>query len=114
MRTVRCRYCQESFQPSRYHSKQKVCCQPECRRRRRPDYHRHKRQTDAEYRQTCRDSQQKWRAEHPDYQRQYWRNHEQEAERNRQLQRQRDQRRRAQNLVKNNLALDLKRFSAGV
>lgn len=70
--------------------------------------------TDPVYRQVCRDSQQKWRARHPDYPRQYRQSHPESVERNRQAQRQRDRRRRLQNLVKNNLALDLKHSAAEV
>jgi hypothetical protein len=60
------------------------------------------------------DSRKKWRETHPDYQKAYRLSHEAAVERNRQLQRQRDGRRRVQSLVKNNLALDLKRSAAGV
>lgn len=114
MPTVRCRYCQQSFQPQRFHPNQAVCTQPECQQRRRRDYQRQKRATDADYRQTCRDSQKKWRDSHPGYQKNYWQTHEQAAARNRQQQQERDRKRQAVNLVKNNLALDLKHSSAGV
>jgi hypothetical protein len=72
------------------------------------DYHRHRIQTDPEYAQVVRDSRKKWRASHPDYQKNYRREHPVVAEQNRQQQRCRDRRRRVQSLVKNNLALDLK------
>lgn len=114
MPTVRCRYCQQSFQPHRFHPNQTVCGQPECQQSRRREYQRQKRATDADYRQTCRDSQKKWREAHPGYQKTYWQTHEQAAERNRQQQQERDRKRQAANLVKNNLALDLKHSSAGV
>lgn len=71
-------------------------------------------ETDLVYRQVCRDSQQKWRARHPDYPQQYRQAHPESVERNRQAQRQRDRRRHLQNLVKNNLALDLKHSAAEV
>ena len=61
-----------------------------------------------------RDSRQKWRAAHPGYQKHYRQTHTEAAERNRQLQRRRDHKRRAGNLVKNNSALDLKRCAAEV
>ena len=110
----RCRYCQQFFQPSRYHPQQIVCGHPHCQRQRRRDYHRRKLQTDPEYRQVCRDSQQKWRTHHPDYPQQYRQAHPECTERNRQGQRRRDQQRRLQRLVKNNLALDLKHSAAEV
>ncbi len=110
----RCRYCQQVFQASRFHSNQTACGNPNCQRQRRRDYHRHKLHTDVEYHQTCRDSQQKWRARHPDYPRQYRQAHRESVEGNRQGQRQRDRKRRLQNLVKNNLAFDLKHSTAAV
>jgi hypothetical protein len=110
----RCRYCQKVFQLSRYHPNQLTCSRPDCQRQRRREYHRHKLHADAEYHQVCRDSQQKWRNRHSDYPRQYRQNNPKSVERNRQGQRQRDRRRRLQNLVKNNLAFDLKHSAAEV
>ena len=114
MSNRRCRYCQQLFQLSRYHPHQFVCSQPDCQRQRRREYHRRKLHTDAEYHQVCRDSQQKWRDRHPDYPRQYRQSHLTSVERNRQVQRRRDRQRRLQNLVKNNLAFDLKHSAAEV
>jgi hypothetical protein len=59
-----------------------------------------------------RDSRRKWREQHPDYQKTYRQTHASAVERNRDLQRRRDGRRRVQFLVKNNLALDLKHCTA--
>ena len=109
-----CCYCQHSFQPSLFCPQQLVCSQAECQARRRREYHRRKLETDAVYRQIVRDSQKKWRDDHPDYNRQYRRNQPEAVERNRQAQRRRDQKRRIQHLAKNNLALDLKRSVAEV
>ena len=67
-----------------------------------------------EYTQVCRDSRKKWRQAHPGYGKQYRETHPESAERNRVQQRRRDQKRRLVNLVKNNLAFDLKRSAAGV
>lgn len=58
----RCRQCQQLFQASRFHPHQIVCARPDCRRHHRREYHRRKIETDPEYHQVCRDSQQKWRA----------------------------------------------------
>ena len=76
---------------------------------RRAEYHRRKIETDPVYAEVVNDSRKKWRDAHPDYQKTYRQSHEAAVERNRQLQRQRDGKRRVQSLVKNNLALDLKR-----
>ena len=109
-----CRYCQQIFQPSIYRTQQIVCSDPECQRRRRTEYHRKKIRTDFEYAQIVRDSQKKWREAHPGYSQQYRQKHLDAAKRNRQQQRRRDQKRRIQNLAKNNLALDLKHYAAEV
>jgi len=51
---------------------------------------------------------------HPSYQTHYRETHPQATEQNRRQQRQRDDRRRVQNLVKNNVALDVKHCAAEV
>jgi hypothetical protein len=91
-----------------------VCSQADCQSRRRADYHREKIRCDSVYRQVVRDSQKKWRDEHPSYSRKYRESHPEVVERNRKSQVRRDQRDRIQNLAKNNLAFDLKRSLAEV
>lgn len=110
----RCRFCQKPFERSKFHPDQDVCADPACRRRRSSEYHRKKIASDAEYAEVVRDSRRKWREAHPDYQKTYRQEHAEAAERNRMLQKGRDAKRRAQLLVKNNLALDLKRCPAEV
>jgi hypothetical protein len=110
----RCLYCPSSFLPSRYRPQQRVCSRPDCQHLRRADSRRQQLATDAEYGQVVRDSRKKWQKEHPDYQKQYWKQHPEAMERNRQQQHLRDQRRRLQRLVKNNLALDLKHSASEV
>lgn len=107
-----CRFCQQAFEPSKFRPDQSVCSQPACQRQRRAEYHRHKIDTDPVYAQVVGDSQKKWRDTHPDYQKTYRRSHAAAVERNRRLQPGRDAKRRAQFLVKNNLALDLKHCAA--
>ena len=107
-----CRFCQQSFEPSKFRPDQIVCGRPECQRRRRAEYHRGKIAVDPEYAEIVRDSRRKWREAHPGYQNVYRQSHPDAVERNRQLQRARDAKRRAQLLVKNNVALDLKRCDA--
>jgi len=109
-----CCGCQQSFEPSKYRPDQSFCSQPDCQRQRRAEYHRCKIETDPVYAGVVNDSRKKWREAHPDYQKAYRLSHDAAVERNRQLQRQRDDKRRVQSLVKNNLALDLKRSTAGV
>jgi hypothetical protein len=109
-----CRYCEQSFRPSIYRPEQKACSQSACQRHRRAEYHREKIRTDELYAETVTNSQNKWRQEHPDYGKQYRRQHPGAVKRNRELQQRRDQKRRLQNLAKNNVALDLKHFASEV
>jgi hypothetical protein len=109
-----CRFCQQSFEPSKFRPDQNVCSHPDCQRRRRAEYHRRKIELDAEYAEGVRDSRRKWRETHPDYQKTYRQSHGAAVARNRQLQRRRDSQRRVRLLVKNNVALDLKHCAAEV
>jgi hypothetical protein len=98
-----CPYCGESFTPSFYHPKQLICSGKPCQTRRRTEYHKQKLHDDADYRDSCRDSQRIWREHNPDYMRAYRKSRpdprpcrlEQLLE-----------------LVKNNPALDLRRCPA--
>jgi len=112
--TGHCPYCGKKFHPSTFHPHQQTCSAPKCKRRQRTAYHRKKYQADAEYRLTCRESDQKWRTRNRGYQRRYRQQHPIYVEQNRRTQKRRDGRRRMRNLVKNNLAIDLKSFSADV
>jgi hypothetical protein len=109
-----CHYCQQVFEASIYHPQQRVCSQPECQRRRKAEYHRNKIRQDAAYAETVRNSQSGWRAEHPDYWKQYRKRRPEVVERNREQQRRRDRQRQLENLAKNNLALDLKSMACEV
>jgi hypothetical protein len=109
-----CPYCGHNFQPSPYHLQQLVCSELECQKRRRAEYHRQKIRADPLYAQVVKDSREKWRSEHADYQKIYWQTHSEAADRNRERQRQRDRQRRLASLVRNNVALDLKRSTAEV
>jgi hypothetical protein len=91
-----------------------VCSGPECRRRRRADYHRNKIASDPEYREVCRDSPRKWRSRNPGYWKQYRQKNPASAERNRQQQQRRDRKRRLYHLANNTSALDLKHSAAQV
>lgn len=110
----RCRFCDHSFQPSKYQPGQLVCGNPECQRRRRAEYHRQKIAADPEYRQVCHDSARKWREQNPDYWKQYRASHPAAVEQNRKGQRVRDRRQGLRNLANNNSALDLKHAAAAV
>ena len=109
-----CLYCHKPFDPSLFHPKQSVCPAPQCLRRRRSDYHRNKIAADSDYRQVCADSRKKWQENNPGYQQRYRSRHEEYCEQNRQKQQGRNQRRQLSRIVKNNLAIDVKRLPAEV
>jgi hypothetical protein len=71
-----CPFCKESFTRSRFHPDQIVCSGPDCQRQRRAAYHRQKLQADPSYRDQCRDSQQQWREQQPEYMRTYRAEHQ--------------------------------------
>ena len=110
----RCRYCQKSFQLSKFQPRQVVCGELACQRKRRTEYHRQKIAADPEYRDVCRDSPRKWRACHPDYWMRYRMEHPEAVDRNRQQQKLRDRKRHLRNLANNTSARDLKHSAAAV
>jgi hypothetical protein len=109
-----CRLCQRQFEPSRFHLEQTTCSAKPCQQQRRSQNRKRKLARDAEYRQVCRDSARKWRANHAGYWKQYRAAKPDAVERNCTQQRQRDLRRRLAHLANNNSALDLKSCAAGV
>lgn len=110
----RCPYCQSWFLPSPRRPQQRVCTQPECQRRRRADSRRQQLARDPLYVQVVRESQKQWWDEHPDYQKERRKAKPKVAEKNRQRQHIRDQKRRLAHLVRNNLVLDLRRSASAV
>jgi len=110
----RCRYCDQVFQPSKFQLRQQVCGSVDCQRRRRSAEHRRRVAADPEYRQVCQDAARKWRSRHPDYWRRRRESDPASAERNRQQQRLRDQKRKLRHLANNTSAFDLKRSAAEV
>jgi hypothetical protein len=80
-----------------------ICSGTPCQSRRRMEYHRQKLHDDADYRDSCRDSQRIWREHNPDYMRVYRKSRSKPSScRLKQL----------LELVKNNPALDLRRCLA--
>ena len=110
----RCRFCQNTFQPSKYQLRQTVCREPSCQQQRRSEYRQRKLDADAEHRQVCRDSSRKWRAAHPDYWKQYREKNPEAVNRNRQQQKSRDHKRCLRHLANNTSAWDLKHLAAGI
>jgi hypothetical protein len=110
----RCRYCEETFQPSKYQPQQTVCGDSACQKRRRTEYRQQKLKTDEEYRQVCLDSSRKWRSRNPDYWKGYREEHPDAVAQNREKQQGRDSKQRLLDLANNTSALDLKHSAAAV
>lgn len=106
MRNRVCIYCRRKFLPSPYRPDQKVCSSTKCQQRRRTEYHKKKLAEDQEYREQCQDSQKKWRTKNPDYLKGY-RSERKRASLLKELQRLTD-------MVKNNVALDLRSSNANI
>lgn len=109
-----CRFCHRRFEPSLFHPEQTTCSDKQCQQRRRDQNRKQKLAQDVEYRQVCRDSARKWRANNAGYWQRYRTAKPESIDRNRAQQQQRDLRRRLANLANNNSALDLKSSVAGV
>jgi len=90
----KCKACGGHFSPRPQNPDQQFCSKPECQRERKRRWQQHKRATDADYRDNQARARRRWAQTHPDYWRQYRRNHPEYAARNRILQRERDRRRR--------------------
>jgi hypothetical protein len=89
-----CACCGASFDPHPAVKGQKYCSRGECQRARRRRWQREKLAVDEAYRHNQAAAQQSWRARNPDYWRRYRLRHPEYAQRNRELQRQRNRQRR--------------------
>ena len=65
-----CRHCRVRFIPSR-NEHQRYCSKSTCQKKRRSNYQKQKLKRDADYKETHRSSQRKWRLKHPYYWSQY-------------------------------------------
>ncbi len=110
----RCRYCEKTFQPSKYQPRQVVCSRSACQQERRSEYRQQELAADDEYRQVCQDSSSKWRARNPEYWKRYREQNPGSVARNREQQKTRDRKQRLLNLANNASAMDLKHSAAGV
>ena len=106
--THRCPYCRESFTPSRYRPDQVVCSGKDCQRHRRSEYHRRKITDDPAYQAQCHDSQKKWRDLHPQYMQSYRKTMGRSQRTKSPKTHDTDRLQQLLELVKNNVALNLK------
>ena len=96
----RCAHCKRFFRPNPRVKSQLYCSRKACQRARKTLWQRRKMRTDPDYRDTQRTSQKQWCEQHPDYWREYRRQHPDYCQKNRQLQKERDTKRRCGDLAK--------------
>lgn len=92
--------CRRLFLPNPRVKTQRYCARKDCQRVRKRLWQREKMRSDPDYQENQRDCQRRWRKQNPDYWRQYRMGNPQYVERNRLLQRKRDEKRRGRNLAK--------------
>jgi hypothetical protein len=97
---LRCAHCRCRFVPNPRVKTQRFCSTKPCQQARKTQWQRQKIATDPDYQADQRDGQSAWRKQHRDYWRQYRQEHPAYRERNRLLQRHRDQKRRPKVLAK--------------
>jgi hypothetical protein len=97
---IRCTHCQCFFLPNPRVKNQKYCRKKKCQRSRKKLWQKKKMDTDPDYKANQRDCQKQWRQKNRDYWRYYRKNHPDYAQKNRLLQRARDQKRRLHRLAK--------------
>ena len=85
-----CMACGQSFRPRPQVSNQSYCSAPACQRERRRRWQLLKRQSDPDYQDNQVRAQQAWSQRNPGYWREYRGTHPEYAERNRNLQRERN------------------------
>lgn len=92
--------CRRHFLPNPRVKDQRYCERKECQRVRRRLWQQEKMRSDPDYQGNQRDCRRRWRKQNPDYWREYRMSHPLYVERNRLLQRMRDEKRRRKNLAK--------------
>jgi len=99
-RKIRCAHCGRLFAPNVHVKNQRYCHQVVCQRARKNLWQRQKMASDPDYQANQRECWRSWYKRHPGYWRQYRRRHAAYCQRNRLLQRVRDQKRRVKDLAK--------------
>ena len=94
MGSKQCAACGQAFQPRSQVPQQRFCSTRTCQNERRRLWTRGKRQSDPDYRDNQTRAQRAWCDRNPDYWREYRKTHPAYTERNRTMQRERNDRRR--------------------
>ncbi len=90
MEKRRCAACRKLFHPRPQSPAQKFCSSAQCQRERRRRWQKARRVADPDYRDNDVQANRQWRRRHPDYWREYRRQHPQSVIRNREKQSERD------------------------
>jgi len=96
----RCAHCRQVFVPNPRLKHQKYCGHHVCQNARKAKWQRQKMALDSDYQLNQKDAQHQWQEKNVDYWNKYRQSHPEYCERNRQLQKLRDAKRRAQRLAK--------------
>ena len=96
MEEVSCCHCGRYFIPDPRQKHPRYCGRQECQRARKAAWQREKIRGDPDYQANQRQCRQDWCKEHPDYWKAYRQKHPEQANRNRDLQRMRNRRRRSE------------------
>lgn len=96
----RCKNCRRWLDLNPHVKNHEYCNRKACQRARKRRWQQQKMSTDSDYRKNQKEAQINWREANPDYWRNYRRQHEKYRDRNRALQKKRDENRRARHLAK--------------
>jgi hypothetical protein len=99
--------CRRLFLPDSRVKEQRYCGKKECQRVRKRQWQRRKIKEDQDYRDNQREAQQCWSEHNPEYWGRYRDQHPGYVKRNRDLQRERDRRRRRADLAKMDASTDI-------
>jgi hypothetical protein len=113
METITCNACGCTFTPRPQNPNQKYCTTSECQRERRRSWQQQKRRDDADYRDNDVRASKGWATENPEYWKQYRDENPAYAERNRNLQQQRNRKLRASLIANEDVSRPLNQLPAG-
>ena len=108
-----CQACGHPFTPRHQNPNQSYCANSECQRERRRRWQQQKRRDDADYRDNDVRAAKAWAIENPEYWKQYRDENPGYAERNRNLQQQRNQNLRASVIANEDVSRPLNQLPAG-
>jgi len=113
-RKSRCAHCRRRFVPNPRVKTQRFCSNTPCQQARKATWQRDKMATDPDYQANQRDAQHAWQNQHRGYWHHYRQRRPDYRERNRLLQTQRDQTRRAKALAKMDASVPVSFVKPGI